>query len=59
MKSAAIRQIDERILVRQLVELLHALLQARDLASQQADLLDQPFAVFDVNDVAHLVRHCP
>ena len=45
--------------MRELVELLHALLQARDLASKQADLLDQPFTIFDVDDVGHLIRHCP
>ena len=58
-EAAPIRQVDQRILVRQLVELLHALLQTRDFPSQQADLFDQPITVIDVDDVSQLVRHCP
>jgi hypothetical protein len=58
-EATPIGQVDERILVSELVELRHALLQARDLCSQLADLLDQPITIVDVHDVSQLVRHCP
>jgi len=58
-EAAAVRQVDERVEVRQLVELLDSLLQPSDLGPQCTDLLDQPLAIFDVGDASQLVRHCP
>ena len=55
-EAAAIRKIDQAVLVRQMVELLHALLKLRHLPPQPADLLDQPL---DVGVFSHLLRHCP
>ena len=56
-EAAAVGQVDQLILVRELVELLDALLELRDLAAQRADLRDQPFR--RRVDVGHLIRHCP
>ena len=59
-ETAPVRQVDQRIPMRQLVKLLDALLKPRDLGPQQTDLLDQPFPIIDVDhDVGHLIRHCP
>src|SRR5437764_9302598 len=55
-EAAAIREVDQTVLMREMVELLNANLKLRHLPSQTADLLDQPF---DVGVLSHLVRHCP
>ena len=41
-EAAAIRKVDQAVLVREMVELLDALLKLRNLAAQPTDLLDQP-----------------
>ena len=56
MKPRRFGRSIEAVLVREMVELLDALLQLRNLAAQTADLLDEPL---DVGVVGHLVRHCP
>ena len=55
-EAAAVGQVDERILVRELVELLDACLQLRDLVAQLVDLVDQAVRVWTVGQ---LVRHRP
>ena len=55
-EAAAIGKIDQTVLMREMVELLHALLKLRHLPPQPADLLDQPL---HVGVSSHLVRHCP
>jgi hypothetical protein len=42
--------------MREMVELLDALLKLRNLPAQPPDLLDQPL---HVGAFGHLVRHCP
>jgi len=51
-EAATVGEVDQRIQVRKLVKLLHALLKARYLASKRANLLDQPLTIPDVDDVA-------
>ena len=58
-EAAPIRKIDQRIQMRQLVELLNALLQPGHLAPQRTDLFDQPVTIIDVDDVGQLIRHLP
>ncbi len=58
-EAAPIRKIDQRIQMRQLVELLNALLQPGHLAPQCTDLFDQPVTIIDVDDVGQLIRHLP
>jgi hypothetical protein len=55
-EAAAVGKVDEEVLMRQLIELVAALLELRDLATKQADFLNE---TLDVGDVGDLVRHCP
>ena len=55
-EAAAVRKIDQAVLVREMVQLLDALLKLRNLAAQPPDLLDEPIYVLVF---ANLVRHCP
>ncbi len=55
-ETATIRQADEAVLVSEHVELLDAFLQLRDLAAQSDNLANH---FLDVDDVGHLIRHCP
>ena len=55
-EPAAIRKLDQTVLVREQIELFDAFLQLRDLAAQADNLTNH---LFDVRDVGHLIRHCP
>ena len=55
-EAAPVRELDQRVLVRQLVELLDPRLKLGNLTAQPADLLDQPLRV---RNVSYLIGHCP